>query len=348
MNPDVRAAVRNKVFKSGRQHYDLHGRAEGRLGVSPFGEHATEFFGEVPVDLSLMGSLRADKFPYAGPYPWLDRPDALAQIEARVQAGTLSTADAEQCRKWVRDGYIILEGCVSPAEADRAWEAYEQAWREGSVTLSPDKISPDDPWPGRLLDAHQKVPAFCPIMRHPEILRWVQLLMDREPAPFQTIASHKGTQQAAHSDTIHMTTYPMGYLTAAWVALEDIHPDSGPLVYYPGSHRLPYVLCKEIGLTEEDFQRDGYQAYVNKYESKIAQVLAEHDFDTRHFCAKKGDVLIWHANLIHGGSPRNDVRHSRKALVSHYFVRGAVTYHELSAQRARAHSGTCLVADRRS
>lgn len=347
MNPDVRAAVAAGTFKSGRQHFEIHGMREGRMGVSPFGENAVEFFGDQPVDLSLMGSLRADKFPYAGPYPWLDRPDALERIAEKVAAGTLSEKDAEVCRYWVKNGYIILENCVEPSQLDEAWNQYQRAWENGAITLSPDKISPDDPWPGRLLDAHQKVPAFCPVMRHPEILRWVQILMDREPAPFQTIASHKGTQQAAHSDTIHMTTYPMGYLTAAWVAFEDIHPDSGPLVYYPGSHRLPYVLCKEIGLSEEEFQADGYKAYVSRYESRIAQILAENDFDTRYFHAKKGDVLIWHANLIHGGSPRHDVRHSRKALVSHYFVRGAVTYHELSAQRARPHTGTCLVADRK-
>nr|WP_321984985.1 hypothetical protein [uncultured Lichenicoccus sp.] len=29
-------------------------------------------------------------------------------------------------------------------------------------------------------------------------------------------------------------TYPLGYLAATWTAFEDIHPDSGPLVYYPG------------------------------------------------------------------------------------------------------------------
>ena len=50
--------------------------------------------------------------------------------------------------------------------------------------------------------------------------------------------SHKGSQQGAHSDSIHMTTYPIGYLSAAWIAFEDIHPDSGPQLFYPGSHRL--------------------------------------------------------------------------------------------------------------
>ena len=41
-----------------------------------------------------------------------------------------------------------------------------------------------------------------------------------------------------------------------------------------------------------------------------------------------GDVLFWHANLLHGGSPRKNLALSRKALVCHHFAKGAVTYHD--------------------
>src|SRR5471032_2370233 len=120
-----------------------------------------------------------------------------------------------------------------------------------------------------------------------------------------------------------MTTYPLGYLTAAWVAFEDIHPDSGPLIYYPGSHRLPYVFSKDVGITESDFKREGYGPYHSKYEPRIAELIAEHGIQPRYFYAKKGDVLIWHANLLHGGSPRQDLTLSRKAAVIHFFVKGS-------------------------
>jgi ectoine hydroxylase-related dioxygenase (phytanoyl-CoA dioxygenase family) len=48
------------------------------------------------------------------------------------------------------------------------------------------------------------------------------------------------------------------------------------------------------------------------------------------FLPKKGDVLLWHGNLIHAGSPRKDLSLSRRAIVLHYFARGAVCYHDLS------------------
>ena len=74
--------------------------------------------------------------------------------------------------------------------------------------------------------------------------------------------------------------------------------------------------------------------------------MEEHGIEPHYFHAKKGDVLIWHANLIHGGSMRRNIQLSRKALVCHFFVKGAFVYHDLSATTSRQqHLGTCLVRD---
>jgi ectoine hydroxylase-related dioxygenase (phytanoyl-CoA dioxygenase family) len=181
-------------------------------------------------------------------------------------------------------------------------------------------------------------------MKHPGLLHWIRLLMEREPKPLQTIAAHKGSQQGAHSDSIHMTTYPLGYLTAAWIAFEDIHPDSGPLVFYPGSHRLPYVFSKDLGIAEDDLKQNGYSSYHAKYEPHIRGLVR--DMQPDFFHARKGDVLIWHANLIHGGSLRKNVHLSRKSVVCHFFVKGTFVYHDLAAAKSRQqYIGTCLLRD---
>jgi ectoine hydroxylase-related dioxygenase (phytanoyl-CoA dioxygenase family) len=143
-----------------------------------------------------------------------------------------------------------------------------------------------------------------------------------------------------------MTTYPLGYLTAAWIAFEDIHPDSGPLVFYPGTHRLPYVFSKDVKISEEDFKSDGYAPYHAKYEPYIRKLVEERGIMPHYFQAKKGDVLIWHANLVHGGSPRAELSYTRKAVVCHFFVKGAFVYHDLAASRSRQqYIGTCLLRD---
>ncbi len=347
MNPDVRAYVREGRHVSGREHFELVGLAEGRVGVAPFGMLAEKFFGEQSVETEKLQEYRAEKFPYAGPHPWLDCDDWREQVDAKLRAGEMTEYEASMCEKWTRDGYIILDEIMDHGMLDQAWADYEEALRAGVVKPERDEPAPGDTYPGRYLDPHLKVPAMCQVLRHPAVLRWIKLFMGREPAPFQTIASHKGSEQGAHSDSIHMTTYPLGYLTASWVAFEDIHPDSGPLVYYPGSHKLPYYFSKDVGIAEGDFGRNGYKVYKDKYEPWIKRVLSEHDFKPHHFLAKKGQVLLWHANLIHGGSRRTDYKHSRKAVVCHYFVRGAVTYHDLSGTKARQHTGTCLLHTQR-
>jgi phytanoyl-CoA dioxygenase PhyH len=276
----------------------------------------------------------------------LDQPDAPERIEQKLRAGALTAEEARQCHYWAANGYIILERLFAGEVLDDVWEAYEAAVRNRKIQLPPEPAGDRDPYPGRYLNPHKKAARFCRILKHAGLLHWIRVLMEREPKTLQTIASHKGSQQGVHSDSIHMTTYPLGYLSAAWIAFEDIHPDSGPLVFYPGSHRLPVVFSKDVGISESDFRREGYRAYHQKYEPYIQSVIAEGRLEPHYFHARKGDVLIWHANLLHGGSQRRNLQFSRKAVVCHFFVKGAFVYHDLAAARSRQqYMGTCVLRD---
>ncbi len=303
-------------------------------------------FADQAVKFSSLPAFRAEHFPYSGPYPWLDLPDAEDQIAGRLHRNEITPAEAELCRLWSAHGYVILPNLIEGRILDSVWEGYEKAVRNGRIKLLPEPAGESDPYPGRYLNPHKKVGAFCQILKHADLLRSIQLLIGREPKPLQTIASHKGSQQGLHSDSIHMTTYPLGYLTAAWIAFEDIHPDCGPLVYYPGSHRLPYVFSKEVGITEEDFKTQGYAPYHARYEPYIRRLVEERELEPAYFHAKKGDVLIWHANLIHGGSARRNLELSRRSVVCHFFVKNAFVYHDLAASQSKQqYLGTCLLRD---
>ena len=292
---------------------------------------------DIPVDIGCVKVFRAESFPESGPSPWLDRPDALETIERRLERREITPKQAEICRYWTQNGYYVARGGIDPDTIDAAWAAYEAAVARGDLTLAPEKAAEDDPHPGRYLNPHLKVEELDHLLRHPVLVNFSSMVLGRQAIPFQTIASHKGSQQAEHSDSIHMTTYPLGYLAACWVAMEDIHADSGPLVYYPGSHRLPYLFSRDVGISTDDFRERGYTAYRECYEPAIQRELAEHAIPPRHFTAKKGDVLFWHANLLHGGSARTDMRRSRKALVHHYFAEGCVCYHDLSSSTSAVH-----------
>ena len=186
-------------------------------------------FGERPLSVSSLlksglPAFRAEHFPYSGPYPWLDRPDAAERIDQKLSRGELTAEEATQCQHWSNQGYVILKDLIEEPVIDSVWESYEHAIANGKIRLKPEPAAEDDPHPGRFLNPHRKAGDFCRILKHEALARWIRILMERDPKPLQTIASHKGSQQGVHSDSIHMTTYPLGYLTAAWIAFEDIHP----------------------------------------------------------------------------------------------------------------------------
>ena len=106
MNPDVRAGIAAGQFASGRDHFEKFGHAEGRLGRQP--ERTEPFFGEQPVDETELPAYRAEHFPYAGPHPWLDRPEWAELVEDRLRRGEITVADAGLCRQWVRDRWRNL------------------------------------------------------------------------------------------------------------------------------------------------------------------------------------------------------------------------------------------------
>lgn len=144
-------------------------------------------------------------------------------------------------------------------------------------------------------------------------------LYGRRAFPFQSLNFPVGTQQAPHSDSIHFSTVPERFMCGVWLALEDIHPDAGPLVYYPGSHRWPVLYNDLLGkvagagdpvLDEAPYQR-AWQAMVEA--SGVKPEI---------FLAKKGQALIWSANLLHGGSRQKDPARTRWSQVTHYYFDG--------------------------
>ena len=157
-------------------------------------------------------------------------------------------------------------------------------------------------------------------------------LLNKKPILFQSINFLTGSEQKTHSDSIHMSTFPLGGLAAVWIALEDIALDNGPLHYYPKSHKLPYYLNSDYG-NEGSSWLIGDKLYT-EYEKMIEGKIRELPLDKKVFLAKKGDILIWHANLLHGGEPHLNKNKTRKSMVLHYFSEGSICYHEITQRPA--------------
>lgn len=226
-------------------------------------------------------------------------------------AQTSQVLSDEQVEEFNSRGVLKVDFGLNPevldAIVEKVYPYYPEAYREGREPIA------------RVQDAWKLVDEVRQVASNANILAALQQLFGRKALPFQTLNFPIGTSQMAHSDTIHFNTIPNGYMAGVWVALEDIDSDNGPLVYYPGSHKLPYYSMQDLGL------EPGYKQYP-LYEQSIKKVVAEHEFEPEYGVVRKGEAIIWHANLLHGGAPQKDMSRSRHSQVTHFFFEGCKYY----------------------
>ncbi|WP_327754953.1 phytanoyl-CoA dioxygenase family protein [Sphingobium sp. SJ10-10] len=161
------------------------------------------------------------------------------------------------------------------------------------------------------------------IAANESVLDLLSKLYGRRAFPFQTLNFAVGTQQEAHSDSVHFSSVPERFMCGVWLAMEDIGPDSGPLFYYPGSHRWPIVTNGLIG-------RRGYGSELRSaqdpYGPAWRALCDAHGAQQEIFLARKGQALIWCANLLHGGSRQNNPNLTRWSQVTHYYFDDCIYY----------------------
>jgi ectoine hydroxylase len=271
------------------------------------------------VHLPVIASISSRNFPDRQSRAWLDTGDSRELAPSRPAFDTFSPAIRNALLSWSEKGYLITRGCFSGTEADSIQQEIGRLVARRKL-----RPTPDD----KLMFANRRSQLIHEATHDPRLTGLLSFILDKDVVPFQTINFIRGSNQRAHSDSIHMTTYPLGYLIAVWIALEDTHTDNGPLFYYPRSHRLPYLLNEDFNEGSTGL-RTGRKDYVD-YEDRIERLILEKGLEREVFFARKGDVLIWHANLIHGGMPVKDHQMTRKSMVIHYFATDVIKYHEIT------------------
>lgn len=150
-----------------------------------------------------------------------------------------------------------------------------------------------------------------------KLISLLQYCYQSKPIPFSTINFIKGAEQPLHSDEFHFGSLPHGYLTGVWIALEDIHKDSGPLSVVKKSHKLPLFSFEKIGLPIPKSEKEFKQFYTI-YEDWVREMIKTNSLEIVTPSLKKGQCLVWSSNLLHGSFEIKNKSLSRKSLVVHY------------------------------
>lgn len=255
-------------------------------------------------------------------------PESVSAIEKKDISATeiFQSADAESQKSilsFEENGFLFIRNYLGTEKVDAINEAIGQLIENKTVKFTNKN---------KIMFAIHHSALLKSIGDDPRLKALLGKLLGGEAVLFQSINFIMGSEQPTHSDSIHMTTYPLGGLLGAWIALDDIDENNGPLHYYPGSHKLPYYL-------NSDYDNEGSAFLIGKqsyrsYEEMIVSKIAEKGFKKKVFTPKKGDLLIWHANLFHGGEVHKDKHLTRKSMVFHYFKKNSICYHEITQRPA--------------
>lgn len=228
-------------------------------------------------------------------------------------------------RFWDENGFLVLPGFFTEDEVEAVDGAGQRAW----AAASPDTVV-DDLVTGRRvrmsdLTDEERTHRFKvnDLYLADDGLRDVAIserlgmvlaeLLGDEPVLCNTLTFDRGSQQEDHVDTLYMTPLSDSALVATWIALEDTAADAGPLRYYPGSNRIEPYRFEDGGFHVNLPEMPAWSAYMTDQVDRLG-------LEPQCFLAERGDLFIWHAGLLHGGSEIKDPRLTRRSLVSHYFT----------------------------
>ncbi len=260
---------------------------------------------------------------------WLDREDAPEEIARRHERGEIDDREAANLEAFWRDGYFVFplevdEGLFGALDrdVDRLWTeqppwvayAYQSLLTRFSG-IDGDKRRPSS----RIGDLHEFSTPALELYLQPQLFRYVELIFGEPAVATQSLYFQWGSQQALHRDPIHVRMTPPAHLVAAWIALEDIQPGCGELRYVPGSHRLPYYELAP-GRFTFDHKLDSQEQVLEGQQWDLER-CAERGLEPVVLRCRRGECLVWHHSLLHGGTYPTDPGLTRKSFVVHYTSR---------------------------
>ena len=240
---------------------------------------------------------------------------------------SLSTA---QTASWNVRGILVLENLFSRREMKLARKDLDDMWANRQQTDNPlvidvnlnesgkrvffrDAVDSDRKNVYKLNDTFLNYSAVRDLGLADRLTSVLSELAEGPVCICNSLHFERGSQQPLHVDTFYMPPPANGRLIVASICLEDVREDAGPLNYIGNSHCIPPFLNSDGGRNvrspQEQDQADWY------YQSAIRDRGLSED----KFLGRAGDVIIWHEQLVHGGSPILDLTKTRKSLVIHYW-----------------------------
>jgi phytanoyl-CoA hydroxylase len=258
---------------------------------------------------------------------WIYRSDAEEILARKLESRVVDDSVAEALKSLINRGYVHLRSAVPAAVVEEYVELFDRSWDtpprclqyiDGDGITGPVSARQRD-LIVRVVNLHLHLGNGPELVFPAPLLRLLSAVYERPPVCFQSMSFRHGSQQPIHVDTAYL---PLSHdplaLLASWTALQDVKPGSGELVYYEGSHRIPEFLFggRSKAMADGPEQHAEFLAYLESECERRGLKRAA-------FTPRKGDVLVWAADLAHGGAQATQPELLRRSLVCHFMPLGS-------------------------
>lgn len=260
------------------------------------------------------------KRPRVGECLWCDRVDWKNILEQLAVPDEDKIALAHFAEK----GYLLVKNGLPRDIADAAISEHD-ALIEKNAFLRDLSIKN-----GRLPNVHKYTMASKQVFtRAAEALRLQDLLFGYRSSVYTSLYFKYGTQQPIHRDVPVFRTQPENFYFGVWYALEDATVENGALRVIPGGHRVnsvdQFALASQH-TNDADSIHPSESPMWTIYQSAVAEQCKQQGLEEISVEMEKGDVLIWHPLLPHGGGKIISEGRTRQSIVYHVVPEGCPVY----------------------
>ena len=223
-------------------------------------------------------------------------------------------------------GFTILKNAFPEEMADKVINEYKQSIYNWGNEIN--RFRKDNGRYMRLANFHNINQSVQELFKYPEELHELcsSFFLQKEISIYTSLFFQEGTQQDIHRDAPLFCTYPENNFLGCWFALEDTSQLNGSLAVIPKGHN--YLKDEEISLrkiTTNHFHKTFPNREIGfnepelwvKYQELVQTFCKEKGLNTITLPVSKGDIIVWHPMLPHGGSPIKRKKSTRYSIVFH-------------------------------
>lgn len=256
--------------------------------------------------------------------PWFDSEGFMQS----VASSALTEEEKSWCEDFARDGFIVCKNSVPEELCDEAIAAFNGWHDRNERALS--QFRNEQGKLERIINIHSRLKVFNKLFSENKLTNVQDFLFRDETVLYTSLFFERGSAQDIHRDLPLFWTNPAYHYFGVWVALEDVNEDNGPLLVYEGGHKIPAIdrgaigkkfysdLSKIPSLSEDVWK---------EYQSQVVKHSEELGLKKREVHVKKGDTILWHPLLPHGGKHIIDFAKTRKSFVMHTTPKDVPVFH---------------------